>query len=365
MPLHTHSFPDFKVEEKKPIAEGPDLVAMVKKDGSCVILNNVGTKEEPDLRAFSRTKREIPWMRPWCRQMAQAGAMPELIDPKLFAVGELELHQEGKWSHQMKHQLGALLSAPDFNAFFARKGMQGVGATYSMFDLGHMHQVFGKQVGSLESDLLIKRLERLQTYRDNGTIDKLNQALIGTPLQIEVCPWQIVPAAQLAKMDINNLAKANEGRIPFLDTMGEGIVYCPVDGNQRSKLKGEITIDVQVLACCSAPPTAKKPQPTLGWIVEEAKTGALFCAFGGIREDIWSDGPGQQVELKLLHVKSIDYNQPDKLLKSLQGGNPTFLSFRYDRPAHVTKTTAEQLANFAHEQGVRLDRPVLSPEVDN
>jgi hypothetical protein len=355
MAQFSHTFPDFKVDEKKPTAALGDVLAMVKKDGSCVIINNIGTPDKVDLRAFSRNKREILWMRPWCQKISSAQAIPELSDPRFFLAGELEVKQNGQWSHQMKYQLGALLSAPDFHEFFRRKGMDDVALTFSCFDLGYQHQVFGKKAGSEPTDRLVTRLQRLQDYSDQGKIKSLNEALRGTPLQVEVCPWQVLPAQDLSSLDINSLAKKHDGRIPFLGELGEGIVYCPLQGNQRFKLKGEITVDAQIVACCSTPATDKKPEPTLGWIGEETKTGTLFCIFGGINESNWQEGLHQQAELKLLHVQSIDYDNRDKLVKSLQAGNPTFLNFRLDRPDYITKAKDSDIESFAKSQRVNLE----------
>jgi len=361
MPRASHNFPDFKVDEKKPVAELGDVLAMVKKDGSCVILNNIGDQNNIELRAFSRNKREILWMRPWCQMIARSQAIPELNNPDYYLAGELEVKQNGQWSHQMKYQLGALLSAPDFHEFFRRKNMSGVELSFTCFDLGQQHQVFGKRTGSDPTDRLIVRLQHLKDYAQQGKLEQVNAALAGTPLQLELCPWQVLPAQDLARLEINSLAKQHEGRIPFLGELGEGVVYCPVEGNQRYKLKGEITVDAQIVACCTTPPTVKKPEPTLGWIGEETKTGTLFCIYGGINEGNWREGLQQQAELKLLHVQSIDYDDREKLVKALQGGNPTFVNFRYDRPDYVVKATAEDILAFAKTQRISLE--TTSPDM--
>lgn len=357
----THNFPDFKVDEKKPTAALGDVLAMVKKDGSCIILNNVGTAEKVDLRAFSRNKREILWMRPWCQKISDTQAIQELNDPRFFLAGELEVKQNSQWSHQMKYQLGALLSAPDFHEFFQRKNMEDVTLTFTCFDLGQQHQVFGKKAGLDPSDRLLARLQRLQGYSEEGKIQELNEALRGTPLQVDVCPWRVISAQELASLDINAMAKQHGGRIPFIGELGEGIVYCPVEGNQRFKLKGEITVDAQIVACCSTPATEKKLEPTPGWIGEETKTGTLFCIFGGINESNWQEGLHQQAELKLLHVQSIDYDDRGKLVKALQAGNPTFLNFRTDRPDYITRARTSDIEAFAMSQRVSLESG--SPEL--
>lgn len=363
MAQFTHNFPDFKVDEKKPTDLLGDVVAMVKKDGSCIILNNVGSTEKMDLRAFSRNKREILWMRPWCQRIAESRGIPELNDPSYFLAGELEVKQNGQWSHQMKYQLGALLSAPNFQEFFQRKNMSGVELNFSCFDLGRQHQVFGKKVGSDPSDRLIQRLRHLQECADHGGIEQANLALEGTPLNIEICPWKVIPASELGSLGVNDLAKQHGGRIPFLGEMGEGVVYCSADGNQRFKLKGEITVDAQIVACCTKPPTAKKSEPTLGWIGEETKTGTLFCIYGGVNEQNWQKALHQQAELKLLNVQSIDYADRSKMVTSLQAGNPTFINFRFDRPDYLSKTSPTDIAAFAKSQRVSLDAPLLEVEV--
>ena len=357
------TFPDFKVEEKKPqkvATTNNEVVAMVKKDGSCIILNNIGTRETPDIRAFSRTKNEVVCLSPLTALITKHMPLPELADPEMYAAGEFELFHNGEWSHQMKSQLGALLNADDFNSFFRRKGLSGVTGKLSFFDLGKASQVFGKATGDDPYDPLKARLERLKHREEE--IQNFNSIAHSENSQFSLanCAWCTMPMDELQSIDINSLAKENGGRIPFLGEYGEGIIFCPSDGNNRNKLKGEISVDAKILAAVTT-------NPSLGWIVEETKTGTLFCAYGGVTPQNWRQLVGEQVELKLLNVKSIDYDNKDSLVKSLQAGNPTLIGVRKDKAPYLHKATPSAIKHFAASQKVIISDEIqkLGPSEDS
>ena len=359
---HRATFPDFKVDEKKPAKSNDRVIAMVKKDGSCVILHNIGTEAAPDIRAFSRSKNEIICLRGLCQILTKEMPLTELRSPAFYAAGELELFQNGAWSHQLKSQLGALLNADDFGGFFSRKGLNSVTAKLSFFDLGKENQVFGKTCGSDPFDRLKNRLERLAGHKDR--LVACNTALAGTPFSLDNCAWKECSMEELANMEINHLATEFKGRIPFMGENGEGIVYCPIDGNNRNKLKGEITVDAKVVC----PVEAKSPKGTNspGWLVEETKSGTLFCVYGGVGPANHLGMVGSQVELKLLNVKSIDYDNKEALVKSLQGGNPTFLMERRDKAPYITKSSQQEIDAFAAAQGITIcDMPNRTPNRDS